>query len=436
MIQGWISDCVGNHAACRKTVSGGFVDDRTKQQPLPTRLVEVSPVPRLRETAGQAGQYFALSYCWGSNPAADAITTAATVQAFQQKIPMDVLSPTVRDAILLVQRLGYQYLWVDALCIIQGDHEDWKRESQQMSHVYENALGTIVALGAGRADDGLFFSGNKPNPPKEGLSATKDVILPCTNGQGKMVGHASFSAWPRFDAESRMAAINDFLDSRWKQRGWVLQERMLSRRMIYFGQHQIYWTCSEKMYHEDGISHRHPNMLMSNSYNLREGILFVRIINSLRFMPMLRRITEKMFCYGNSGLGSLWQPIICDYARCDLTAKGDKLMAIAGLATAFVSLTGLTYFEGIWTESACFDLAWSPGRSNFKPFPDRGNVFFKPNFRNRKWTLKIILHSTVVELGVLRRNLELSTVYLSDFLFADGESKSNTCLADRRQESP
>lgn len=35
-------------------------------------------------------------------------------------------------------------------------------------------------------------------------------------------------------------------------RGWVLQERLLSRRTIHFASDQVYWECREHIVAEDG----------------------------------------------------------------------------------------------------------------------------------------------------------------------------------------
>jgi hypothetical protein len=37
----------------------------------------------------------------------------------------------------------------------------------------------------------------------------------------------------------------DVIDGALNQRGWVLQERALARRTIYFAESQIYWECGE-----------------------------------------------------------------------------------------------------------------------------------------------------------------------------------------------
>lgn len=139
MIRGWIPSCVTGHSGCRRSLGGRTLKDNKKPQRLPTRLIEVTPKVRLRETAGQRGQYLALSYCWGTgtqgSQTPNTVTTQANIDGFYNDVPLDALAPTVRDAILLVQRLGFRYLWVDALCIIQGDAADWERESRKMAQI-------------------------------------------------------------------------------------------------------------------------------------------------------------------------------------------------------------------------------------------------------------------------------------------------------------
>jgi hypothetical protein len=36
---------------------------------------------------------------------------------------------TFRGAIEMTRKLGFRYLWIDSLCIVQNDEDDWKQES-------------------------------------------------------------------------------------------------------------------------------------------------------------------------------------------------------------------------------------------------------------------------------------------------------------------
>ncbi len=60
-------------------------------------------------------------------------------------IDIDDLPPTFRDAVTVVRKLGLRYLWIDSLCIIQKDLEDWQIESARMSSIFRNAY---LVLGA------------------------------------------------------------------------------------------------------------------------------------------------------------------------------------------------------------------------------------------------------------------------------------------------
>lgn len=273
-------------------LGGRTLKDNKKPQRLPTRLIEVTPKVRLRKTAGQRGQYLALSYCWGTgtqgSQAPNTVTTQANIDGFYDDVPLDALAPTVRDAILLVQRLGFRYLWVDALCIIQGDAADWERESRQMAQIFENAICTIVALGADLAGEGLFLSGNDSPPPE----AKREAIIPCRANNRTILGYASVTVWTPPDEEARSSSVRDFSGARWSRRAWVLQERMLSRRMLYFGRGQIYWTCVERMIHEDGIDDEHVELIVCNPHALQSLFIALTLVTPIGFIPILSQLCK------------------------------------------------------------------------------------------------------------------------------------------------
>jgi hypothetical protein len=50
-----------------------------------------------------------------------------------------------KDLITLSRELGIRYLWIDALCIIQDDETDWRKEAALMKDVYANAYLTVAA---------------------------------------------------------------------------------------------------------------------------------------------------------------------------------------------------------------------------------------------------------------------------------------------------
>lgn len=134
---------------------------------LPTRILRIEGRCRVRlHIAGvdqpAMAQYACLSHCWGGVKPIE--TTRSTLSAFQWHIPWHTLPRTFQDAIGLVHRLGFEYLWIDSLCTIQDDEEDWRQESSNMASIYASASLTIAATRSKDAHGGLF---GEPPPEKK-----------------------------------------------------------------------------------------------------------------------------------------------------------------------------------------------------------------------------------------------------------------------------
>lgn len=131
--------CEKHHPQCRVT-----------QTQLPTRLIDLLPAsPCLVEVADHQEvlqAYVTLSHCWGHSTLGEPTkTTRENVQARKKGIPLISLSPLFRDVVHLVRTVGFRYLWIDSLCIIQNDAADWGKESQAMAKVYANASFNIAS---------------------------------------------------------------------------------------------------------------------------------------------------------------------------------------------------------------------------------------------------------------------------------------------------
>lgn len=128
---------------------------------LPSRLLDVKQLPnsaavRVQDTSALdiGVQYLALSHCWGS---IDTIKlTSTSLVKYYSSICYDELPRTFQDAVSVTRRLGFRYLWIDSLCIIQDSEEDWKRESAKMGDVYRNSTSCIAALAARNSEGGCF----------------------------------------------------------------------------------------------------------------------------------------------------------------------------------------------------------------------------------------------------------------------------------------
>ena len=143
-----------------------------------------------------------------------------------------------QDTVKIVRSLGIQYLWIDALCIIQDDAQDWAREAAQMQKVYANSLFTISATAARNPMETLF-----------GTRAVDYVELPPIYS----VLAESYSGEPIF-----LCALGDMLSSSTNfespvhDRAWILQERILTPALLHFSRDQLVWECRTGCFHEDG----------------------------------------------------------------------------------------------------------------------------------------------------------------------------------------
>ena len=150
-IESQIASCEQEHVCC---VPLG-------ESPLPKRVLDVQDVSgliKLIETAGgDKTAYTALSHCWGASPRV-LKTTHYNIQSHLSGIPWTDLPRTFQDVIALTRCLGIRCIWIDSLCIMQGDTLDWEIQSSKMGQIYSSSFLCIAATGSEDSDGGLFFN--------------------------------------------------------------------------------------------------------------------------------------------------------------------------------------------------------------------------------------------------------------------------------------
>ncbi|KAF3771222.1 HET-domain-containing protein, partial [Cryphonectria parasitica EP155] len=223
----WISECCQHHASCRDAVG----TSRFR----PTRLVDVGPPDgsqqlRLSLKTGDdsAVQYLALSYCWGTSNVYK--LTSNTAGEMSRGFPASKLPQTLQDAVNACRKLKQRYIWIDSLCIFQDSEVDWRQEAAQMGLVYTHALCTIAAVCARDSSEG-FFSRRNPRVRQPCSFPTKIKISTCR----------LFSRLHYHKIQPKQPLYS---------RAWVLQERVLSPRILKFGLEAVSWECSESLLYE------------------------------------------------------------------------------------------------------------------------------------------------------------------------------------------
>lgn len=227
------------------------------------------------------------------------------------------LPKTIRDAITVTRRLGMQYLWVDALCILQGTdpraREGWSMESAKMNYIYGGASLTIATASAKSVHDGIFDL----YQPQPAPSAVKIRLF----SRKRALSSRSLFA-------SRLLIANTHKEPLY-HRGWTLQERVLSPRVVVYTRQQLLWECQTTHLTQKG-------MPMVNLHKLR--------------LPDNCSARE---------LRNRWRVIVIDSSARDLSSPTDKLPALSGLAQAFhAKMPGNKYLAGLWEASILEDLLW------------------------------------------------------------------------------
>lgn len=232
LISAWLEDCCSGHEACTGTISGGVVSERTDPA-LPSRVLDLgarhtSRYITLLEANGMHGQYCALSHCWGPVDKRPLATTRYTLGEHTRGIEIKKLPKTYQDAVTVTRGIGVRYLWIDSLCIVQDDKDEWEKESWKMGKIYERATLTIAASGAQDSTKGCFISKSHE------LSSES---IPYFSELEEISQSGCFYLQQVFDTSPYWTPL------RW--RGWAFQEWRLSRRIVHFTEGGVGWKCGE-----------------------------------------------------------------------------------------------------------------------------------------------------------------------------------------------
>ena len=266
-------------------------------------------------------QYTTLSYCWGDLH--KCTLRQGNMRDLYVSIPWASMPETFRDALWFTHKLGYNFLWIDALCIIQDSSMDWSSEAASMKTVYGNSALNIMADRGTNSDHGLFAS----RPPK--------VVRPF------IWRRRASSMWlchvEQVTQEIFAAPLN--------HRAWVVQERFLAPRSIHFGANQVFWECAEMTAAE----------ALPLTFSLR--------VAGAQAPKRLSRTAIDALITGKGGLAvyDIWDVFVHIYAFAKLSYTRDRSIAISGLARIICRHLGLAqrdYLAGMWRPRFVQEMLW------------------------------------------------------------------------------
>jgi hypothetical protein len=255
-------------------------------------------------------------------------------------IPVDSLPKTYEDAAQTTWRLGYEYLWIDSLCILQDCSLDWERESAIMGDIYRGSVMTIATLSAGSKSDGGFFTIRNPLKYVPCSLLTREDNYHIFKKPRMSSNH--FAIGPNF-AEEERHPVGELLS-----RGWVVQERVLSPRTLYFEPRSIIWECNYCY-----TIPEFPEMTFLGSMQISYSPKQAFSLLSLESLPDLKNPTEKFLTFHAS-----WSRLLGSYTKCHLTMASDKLVAVNGMIRKIEASSGMHAIAGLFLEILPLELLW------------------------------------------------------------------------------
>ena len=339
LAQTWINTCAKQHSKCNHGTKMLLGRTREGKQPLPARILDIgandSDAIKLLITNGAKGAYACLSHCWGKTKSI--VLNQGNEHTLTKDIPWKGLPKTYTDAITFCRRLGIRYLWIDALCIIQDDAQDWRQESVKMGSYYGNCYACLAATTSANHDDGCAIS----SPPLKYAGAGLDGLPYCIYIRPE-------SAHIAKQRDHKHAEYFPLLT-----RAWAYQERRLSPRVLHFCGVEMFFECAEMTACECEQSSK---PLENDSWTKAWEAHYVTHHDLSDIKDERTRVAHE------------WHSFVRAYSRLSLTFPSDRLPALSGLAKAMRERreqnkipTG-RYLAGLWEGTLFNDMAWSVGK--------------------------------------------------------------------------
>lgn len=407
----WIQECENEHRGrCRETSNSNRY--------YPTRLIEVNPIAdstgvarlvsskpdeRLPGQAGFEGEYLTLSHCWGKKLFMK--MTSENRATLQEAIYVNALPLTFKHAIQVTRSLGFKYIWIDALCIVQDSRQDWMTESQSMRQVYANSYCNISATAAEDSSQGLFRDRSIDHEWTSTVSLKVDGM---EHSQRFLALDLSF--WEKYIVT---APVN--------RRSWVLQERLLSPRVLHWCEDQIAFECRTV----DRAECRPANLpyytklrgRLVDGFNLKKidedagrqlrklrmgtsssGGSLSRWHSEDTGGPSLKLMIQEVIALQDPRYSYYenWKRIVEDYTKMGLTKHEDRLIALSGIARWIAEeirknsdYKEEAYLAGLWRGDLASQLLWHVNEADgierqpfadWRPKDDNRDIYRAPSF--------------------------------------------------------
>ncbi|KAL5323084.1 hypothetical protein ACEPPN_007612 [Leptodophora sp. 'Broadleaf-Isolate-01'] len=374
-IQQWLKTCSEEHKGCLVSL----------ESELPRRVLEISNRrAKLIVSNGKVAPYVALSHCWGPKPLVRLLAT--NIEEFQENVPWNELSKTFQDSITIAWKLGFRYIWIDALCILQDSHGDWEYHASKMAQVFADAQLTISASRSADGAGGCFSSRAQDSWTLH--STGRQIWNPMLWLPYHREGRDREGCVKKFTAKLKIPHglhQNRQPKEPLLKRAWVFQEQILSSRNIHFASGELYFECKSFVtcectgWTERSFSHqwetrwRKSHAVLQGKHNLTlpESALRKRRRDLPKPNPIPRKAAEF----------EAYRALIESYTCLEITNPHDRLPALSGITSGRKDV----YLAGLWKSILLESLHWYPLSRSYSP---SGRIMaYRPNgYRAPTWS--------------------------------------------------
>ncbi|UPK91478.1 hypothetical protein LCI18_002413 [Fusarium solani-melongenae] len=375
ILKRWLKSC-DKHEQCS-----------VKSQSPPKRLIDISSDEQiLIETKDHpliCWPYTTLSHCWGNLIDAKPLqTTKNSYEARMRGIDWEELPTLFQDVIILLRKLGLSYLWIDSVCIIQDDDDDWLEQSAQMAGIYSHSYLNLAAATSENSSQSLFRTRFQvfadvdasvsaqsdsslhpdsswwPSPEIHCERWTTGVIQPMDTSKAavlvrppNLLGHGSILG---------NEYLGRALECPLLDRAWVYQEKLLAPRTAFFSRSELMWQCRESVACECKDMDNNWNILpemeaMLEKQSPAPPLLLVDCWEK-RWFDKIQRNPPSVDVSRQAR--DFWHTAVTQYASMALTRESDRAYAIAGVALKIQEATNDKYLAGLWLPDLPLGLAW------------------------------------------------------------------------------
>ncbi|KAK3344751.1 heterokaryon incompatibility protein-domain-containing protein [Neurospora tetraspora] len=311
LIGEWLRLCQLGHAQCHGDGDGdGDVVTIPGFRVIDCTTGNIVSVVEALESGGKHDKvdYVTLSYVWGQAGFSGPVLREDGL-SLPEELPL-----VISDAIEVVKRLGYRYLWIDRYCIPQDDIPSKQIQIQNMERIYSCSVLTIIAAAGEGPEYGLPGVSSRHRPEQLCVQVAEEISLALYESPKNLV-----------------------TTSKWHTRGWTYQEGLLSKRRLIFTDLLVYFQCYE-MHGDEVLSVPLPGAADSLDADGRHDQF-----DDIRYISFEREESDFGSVFPRrvaewSDSSTIWDRIK-EFAQRRLAFDADTLDAIAGIFGRYRSKT-------------------------------------------------------------------------------------------------